>query len=660
MLECKITKNEFKLFYKNLLYIHHTPRDPVFEIGIGKAKYRMRRGDFKIRDKIKKRVSLSDFSIISENDREIKIKFKSDDYEIAVKIRENREQECLEICPYSENKDINRFWINLCASEEEAIFGCGEQFSELNMRGKEIPLFVEEQGVGRGDPPITGDWYTTYYPQPTFISSNNYYCHIETSFYSKFSFKDPQKHVLHTWEIPKKIIIGKFDSLIETVSHLSKFLGRQPELVDWVYDGLWLGLQGGKDIVNKKISKAKEYDIKVNAVWCQDWEGINMTSQGKQLFWNWKYDEDLYPDLPKYIEELNEKGIKFLGYINPYLNNKAPLHNEAKKKSCLIKVSKGDILYDDSTAENCFAILDLSNPETLEWIKAVIIKNMIGIGMDGYMCDYGEYTPVKIACHSGIDGEEFHNQYPVLWAKVNYEALKESDSLDKVTFFMRSGYTHTSKYSPMIWAGDQLVTWSMDDGLASVIPAGISIGLCGIGYYHFDIGGFHSLGEFRRNKEVFMRWVELAAFSVVMRTHEGIKPWENWQFDSDDETLEHLSKMVKVHIKLKPYFKNLSKIYQKKGLPIMRGCFLHYPKDKILHNLKYEFMLGPDILVAPVIKPRKNSWRVYLPEDTWIHLWSGKEFNGGWIDIEAPIGKPPVFYRTKSSFSNLFAEIRNL
>ncbi|TXT64672.1 MAG: Sulfoquinovosidase [Promethearchaeota archaeon] len=660
MLEWKLMEKEFKIFYKGCLFIHHTEKDPAFEIGIAKGKYRMRMGDFKIRDKLKRRIPLSNYRILSEGEGTLRIELNSNDHSLDISINENTKTDCIEIYPECNDKKINRFWIKIKASQEEAIFGCGEQFSEINMRGKELPLFVEEQGVGRGDPPITGDWYTTYFPQPTYISSHNYFCHIETFYYSKFNFKDPQKHVLYIWEIPNKIILGKYNSLIETVSKLSSFLGRQPKLVDWVYDGLWLGLQGGREVVNAKISKAKEHNISVNAVWCQDWEGINMTSQGKQLFWNWEYDEELYPDLPQYIEELNKSGIKFLGYINPYLNDKAPLHDEALEKGCLIKIKDGEILYDDSTAENCFGILDLSNPQTFDWIKSVIIKNMIEIGMDGYMCDYGEYTPIDVSCHSGISGEEFHNQYPVLWAKVNYEALKKSDSLDKVTFFMRSGYTHSSKYAPMIWAGDQLVTWSIDDGLASVIPAGISAGLCGIGYFHFDIGGFHSLGDFKRTKEVFMRWAELAAFSVVMRTHEGIRPWDNWQFDSDKETLEHLSKMVKVHVHLKPYLERLSEEYQKKGLPIMRGCFLHYPDDIIFHNLKYQYLLGADLLIAPVIKPKKSLWRVYLPKDLWIHIWNGDEYEGGWTNVQAPIGKPPVFYRKDSQFAKLFSRIKDI
>lgn len=650
-------ENGFKLYHNNYLFLNHTKDDPSFRIGISRGKYRMHMGDFKIRDKIKQKKPLSDFKIISEEPERIKLLLMSSNYRLDLEFKE--ENGNLILYPDCSNEKINRFWIQIEADEDEAIFGCGEQYSELNLRGRELPLFVEEQGVGRGDPPATGDWYTTYYPQPTFISTNNYYCHVETTYYAKFDFTDNTKHELYIWEVPEKILLGKYENLLDTIENLSEYLGRQPKLVDWAYDGIWLGLQGGKDIVNEAIEKCNKHNIQLKGVWCQDWEGINMTCQGKQLFWNWAYDGELYPDLPKYIEELNEQGIKFLGYINPYLNDCAPLYKEAKEKDYLLKTSDGTILCDDSTPENCFGILDLSNPNAFEWIKSVIKENMIKIGLDGYMCDYGEYTPLDIITQSGIDPEAFHNQYPYLWAKANYEALEETDTLDKVTFFMRSGYSHSSKYTPIIWAGDQLVTWSIHDGLRSVIPAGLSLGLCGVGYFHFDIGGFHSLVGQERTKEIFLRWTELATFSVIMRSHEGIKPWDNWQYDSDDETLDFIARMVDIHVAMKPYFIQASEIYQEKGIPIMRACFLHYD-DPELYDLKYQFLLGRDLLVAPVIEPNKDKHKVYLPEDSWIHLWSDEQVKSGWITVDAPIGKPPVFYRAQSEYKNLFNKLKDL
>jgi len=263
--------------------------------------------------------------------------------------------------------------------------------------------------------------------------------------------------------------------------------------------------------------------------------------------------------------------------------------------------------------------------------------------------------------HSGVSGVDYHNQYPVDWQRANYEAVKEAGKLGEIIFYTRSGYSHTSKYSTLIWAGDQLPTFSMDDGLASVIPAALSLGICGIGYHHSDIGGYTTFQPFfKRDKETFMRWAEHSAFTPVMRTHEGNRPQINVQFDSDPEILAHLAKMTRIHVHLAPLFKELSDEYQQTGIPLMRPLFLHYPDDNRVHQIKYEFLLGPDLLIANVLKPKKATWKVFLPNDTWIHVWSGKEFCGGWHEVEAIIGHPPIFYRKNSQNAALFDSIKNV
>jgi len=657
MLKLEQVTNGFKLYYKKFLFLEHKFQNPCFFLGQSKARFKMHHGHFKIREKLLFKDPLQNFQILSQSKNNLNLILVGNKQELKIILSVNKDY--LKLNFKCSNPEVNRFWIRIPAKKEEAIYGCGEQFSELNLRGKEVPLWVEEQGVGRGDPPISGDWYTTYYPQPTFVSSKNYFCHCESSSYAKFDFSNNNFHELYLWSVPEAILFGKFETALEVISNLSGYLGRQPELPDWVFDGVWLGVQGGKEIVEEKINKCIEKDVKIVAVWCQDWQGIHMQGAQKRLIWNWKYDEDLYPDLPGFIQNLNEKGIKFLGYINSMLAKDKDQYNEALRKGFCVK-DKDRKLYKIITDSGVKSLLDLSNPKTIEWLKQIIKENMIKIGLSGWMADYGEYLPIDSILNSGDNPELFHNKYPVIFAKTNLEAIKESGKLGDIVFFTRSGYSEISKYTTLVWAGDQLVNWSLHDGLASVIPAGLSLGICGIGYYHFDIGGFHSLGGYIRDKEIFMRWTELSAFTMIMRTHESIKPYENWQFDSDEDCLIHFSKMSQVYVHLKPYLKKLSKEYIQTGIPPIRACYLHYENDIELYNLKYQYLLGPDLLIAPVIKPNIKEWNLYLPSDNWVHIWSGTRYKGGWRTVEAPLGKPPVFYREASGFSNLFDSIKKI
>jgi alpha-glucosidase len=646
----------FNLSFKDYLFLTHNQDAPCFKIGKGKASYKEHHGHFKIREKETTKIPLKKFTILSKDENKIIMEFNSD--EEILKVTFFVEQNHLKMrfdCP---NLETNRFWMTIQADPNEAIYGCGEQFSEVNFRGKEVPLWVEEQGVGRGDPPMTGDWYTTYHPQPTFVSSQNYFFHSNSTSYAKFNFTDDNFHELYIWSVPEEISIGKYDSTLETVSDLSKLLGIQPVLPEWAYDGVWLGIQGGKDVVEQKIQTCRTKKVKIAAVWCQDWQGIHMQGTQKRLIWNWEYNEDLYPDLPSYIKDLNERGIKYLGYNNSMLAKGEKQYQDALNKGLCVKDKDGN-QYKIITDSGEKSMLDLSNPETIHWFKEIVKEKMISIGLSGWMADYGEYLPIDAVLHSGESPETFHNKYPVEFAKANYEALKETNTLGEIVFFTRAGYSNVSKYTTSVWAGDQLVDWSLGDGLGTVIPAGISIGICGIGYYHFDIGGFHSLENYIRTKEMFMRWTEAGVFTMVMRTHESIKPYDNLQFDYDDETIDHFAKMVDIHVKLKAYLHYLSEEYQQTGISPYRGCFLHYENDHILRDIKYQYMLGSELLVAPVIQPNQDKWKVYLPEDDWIHLWSDVEYKGGWITVDAPLGKPPVFYRKNSIFSKLFSELRD-
>ncbi|MFN3282830.1 MAG: TIM-barrel domain-containing protein, partial [Pseudothermotoga sp.] len=166
-----------------------------------------------------------------------------------------------------------------------------------------------------------------------------------------------------------------------------------------------------------------------------------------------------------------------------------------------------------------------------------------------------------------------------------------------------------------------------------------------------DIGGYTTLAKnvpdmikTVRSKELFLRWTELAAFMPVMRTHEGNWPDENWQFDSDEETIEHFVRMTELHRKLKNYFLKCAHEYYKSGLPIIRPLFLHYHESRC-YSEQYEFLVGRDILFCPVLEKDVKEINVYLPDDLWIHYWTGKEYYGGEYRISASIGKPAFFIR---------------
>lgn len=632
-LELTQHQDGFTLTFQNRVLLQHSTQAPCLWIGRGKADIDMFRGNFSIKDQLSEKLALTEASITPQAGGWL-IRFSRGDVAQSTLQIGTDSAGRLEMQLRNGDEHNNRMWLRLAAQPEDHVYGCGEQFSYFDLRGKPFPLWTSEQGVGRNKQSLVtwqadckenagGDYYWTFFPQPTFVSSQKYYCHVENSCYMNFDFSAPAYHELAIWQDQAVLRFDCASTYISLLEKLTALLGRQPELPDWVYDGVILGIQGGTEVCQQKLDLMREHGVKVSGIWAQDWEGRRITSFGKRLMWNWRWDSELYPDLDKRIPQWKKQGVRFLGYINPYVAIEKELYAEAAEHGYLTKDHSGND-YQVEFGEFYAGVVDLTKPEAYDWYKNVIKKNLIEFGLDGWMADFGEYLPTDTVMHNGVDAEIMHNAWPALWAKCNYDALVESGKLGEILFFMRAGYTGSQKYSVMMWAGDQNVDWSLDDGLASVIPAALSLAMTGHGLHHSDIGGYTTLFDMKRSKELLMRWCEFCAFTPLMRTHEGNRPDDNWQFDHDVETIRQFARMSQVFSTLKPYIKQAVALNAQSGLPVMRPLFLHYEDDTHTYSLKYQYLFGRDLLVAPVHEEGRTDWTLYLPQDSWINLWTGE------------------------------------
>ena len=344
------------------------------------------------------------------------------------------------------------------------------------------------------------------------------------------------------------------------------------------------------------MNDLKSYGVSVTGVWIQDWEGIRMTSFGQRLMWNWAHDPKRYPDFKENVRKLKEEGIRFLAYSNCYLAIDGALFKEAKDLGYLAKNDKGEI-YEVDFGEFYCGIPDFTREEVCKWFaKRILVEEMLDYGIEGWMADFGEYLPIDVKLSESVAMKK-HNEWPVLWAKVNDMAL----------------------------------------------------------------GGYTSLFGNVRTPELNDRWIEFAAFTSTMRSHETNRPNDNVQLYDSPTSMVLLSKMVRIFKALKEYRINFMKDAKDKGISLMRPLFFEYENDKESYSIDYEYMLGSDILVAPVWKEKTDNWEVYLPNDKWVHLWSDKEYDGGQtITIESGVGNIPVFIKKSSKYLDLFRSLKSL
>lgn len=566
----------------------------------------------------------------------------------------------------------------------EKFFGFGEQFSYLDMKGRRLPILTQEQGIGRGKQPVTalvnmfapgsgGTWYSSYAAVPFYLTNTRRALFLENSEIAIFDLERPEavEITLFGPRMQGRIING--DSPRRIIEEFTAYAGRMQPLPDWINQGAIVGMQGGTEAVRSKLELLRRYATPMGAFWLQDWVGKRKTMFGSQLWWNWELDEQHYPGWAALCQTLrNERGlsgdgqgIRVMTYLNPFLADvagkpsvKRNLLAEARDKGYLVKNRQGQAYMIPNTSFDA-GLIDLTNPAARDWIKAVIKDQVIGVGAAGWMADFGEALPFDAVLFSGIPAAVYHNRYPEEWARLNREVLQEVGG--DIVFFSRSGFTRSPGFATLFWLGDQLVSFDEADGLKSAITGMLAGGLSGYSLNHSDIGGYTTLSPlYTRSKELLLRWMELSAFTAVYRTHEGNQPEKNVQFSTDAETLAHFARFAKVYRALAPYRRTLMQEAAAKGYPIARHPMLEFPDDPRVYDLRYQWMLGSEFMVAPVTGCLQRWVRVYLPQGTWIHVWNGKaygnETRGGWYCVWAPLGQPAVFYKKGSPAGEEFVQ----
>ena len=548
----------------------------------------------------------------------------------------------------------------LPAIENEAVFGGGEQYRKTNLRGETVVNFVSEHIKAKTviekallprclyrEKPHSA--IGSYAPIPVFVTDRGRMIRFDTASDGKSTFGG-DAYTFCFDACPESLTVTFGESFDALLGSLASRIPNRQYLPDWCFDGMILGIQGGTQTILEKTFAMLDAGAKVCGVWSQDWSGENRTVMGKQVWWNWEVDETLYPDLRGAIQKLNARGVRFLAYINPYLVKDSRLYTECKEKGYLITHTDGSIYHIKSTTFDA-GMLDLTNPEAVRYVKDVLIKkNMLDLGVSGWMADFGEYLPTDCVLFDG-DPRKLHNLWPVLWAKLNREAVEEYGR-DDVMFFMRSGYVGIQTYAPVLWNGDQHTDTTKDYGMPCVMPASFSLGFSGVPMIHCDIGGFFSFTKMKRDDTLFIRWMEMGAFSALMRTHESIRPWANSQ-PYDDRVLPYAVKLTRVHAAMAPYLSDcVAKVNE--GVPVLRPDFWA-ANDFKKHRDPDSYFVGDDLFVAPVFKRGAKARKVTLPEGAWVHFWTGETYEGGkTYSVDAPLGQIPAFYRAESRYADVF------
>ncbi len=296
-------------------------------------------------------------------------------------------------------------------------------------------------------------------------------------------------------------------------------------------------------------------------------------------------------------------------------------------------------------------------------------------GYEGWMEDFGEYTPLDAVAGDGATGTAFHNRYAR-----DYHcgvAAATADAGMPLARFVRSGWTGSAACSPIVWGGDPTVGFGFD-GLQSSVYQALSMGTSGVGLWGSDIGGFFAFPPHALSGELFDRWIQFGALSVIMRSQkDGInlpaterpQPW-------DAEHIAMWRKYAKLHTQLYPYLQAAAEEYYATGMPIMRHHLLTDADDALAHGRDDQYLFGPDILVAPVVSAETTQRSIYLPEGDWVEWWRSVEYaetSGSFslitsrmhtgskeVVVDAPRDEIPMFVRAGAVIPMLAPDVYTL
>jgi alpha-glucosidase (family GH31 glycosyl hydrolase) len=296
------------------------------------------------------------------------------------------------------------------------------------------------------------------------------------------------------------------------------------------------------------------------------------------------------------------------------------------------------------------AVLDFTNPDARAFWQAQV-RLMLDEGADGFMDDFGEQVLSDMVFADGSTGETMHNRYPVLQHQATREAVDafvKDHPEREVYFFTRSGYTGrpgSAAYESATFPGDELAQFDATAGLASIVPDMLNRAVGGAWGFTTDIAGYADFYG-SATKELYVRWSEAAALMPFFRVHNGPLdgPRMPWSFDAETESI--WTEMAKVHQAMQPAFVSAYGEAAATGMPVVRPLWLADPGSASSPHNDDEWLVGADLLAAPVLEQGATSREVWLPAGCWQAHGQGAELAGGAaITVSAPLGELPWFQR---------------
>nr|AGS51675.1 alpha-xylosidase [uncultured bacterium contig00026] len=499
----------------------------------------------------------------------------------------------------------------LSLSVGELVYGLGERFGAFVKNGQSVDIWNADGGSASEQAYKNIPFYMTNKGYGVFINNpGNVSLEIgsEKTARVQFCVKGEILEYFIIYGPSPKAILERYTALT----------GRPAMPPKWSF-GLWLS-----------TSFTTSYDEKtvMSFIGGMEERKIPLSVFHFDCFWmrgfNWcdfTWDKETFPDPKAMLSRIKAKGIKICVWINPYIAQRSALFAEGKKGGYFIRRhgSEGDdgAVYQTDAWQAGMAIVDFTNPDAVKWYCSHL-EALLDMGVDCFKTDFGERIPEDAVYFDGGDPHRHHNFYSFLYNKAVFELLEKKRGKGEAILFARSATAGSQRF-PLHWGGDCESTF---EAMAETLRGGLSLGICGFGFWSHDIGGF----EGTPNAALFKRWLAFGLLSSHSRLHGSTSYRVPWSVD--EESADVCRFFTELKAKLLPDILKASQETCEKGIPVLRAMFIEFPDDPSCAFLDRQYMLGSTLLVAPVFS-EDGEVTYYLPEGEWTQVITGEKSKGG-------------------------------
>ncbi|HMQ27131.1 MAG TPA: glycoside hydrolase family 31 protein, partial [Acidimicrobiales bacterium] len=510
--------------------------------------------------------------------------------------------------------------------EDECVYGFGEQFGRLDKVGQTIDVDMQE-AMGTVTP-------RAYKNVPFWVTTAGWGVFANhdarlTAWIGSRAAPQLQVAVDDDW-LDAFVFVGDVRQVLGAYTELT---GRPNVPPDWSF-GFWQSKISYSaaaetlEVAQRMRVADLPFDVlHLDTHWFRrDW------------FCDLEFDPERFPDPAGYFDAMAAMGVKVSLWQLPYIPEGSALFDDLAAVDGFVRRDDGSLYdiglcYTPDWEGGRVGCIDVTNPDAVE-VYQRWLGSLFDLGARAIKVDFGEQAPVDGVYHDGTPGHRMHNRYPLLYNRAVAEATH--DKTGEWIIWARAAFAGSQRY-PLHWGGDSSARW---DNLFADVGGGLSLGLCGFPFWSMDIGGF--MGE--PDDELLLRWLQAGLFL----SHSRIHGFGDRELYDRGATTDLARDLLHLRYRLLPYLLGQAHRTAQDGVPLARPLVVDHPDDPTTWHLSDQWLLGDDLLVAPVAHPDGHR-RVYLPEGDWVHWFTGERHQGPtWLDTHSPIDRFPLYQRAAS------------